>query len=279
MVRLLLFAISLYVGVGAASAETLDRIKAIGKLNIGYRVDAVPFSYKDASGQPAGYMVDLCRLVAEGIKRRMKLAKLDIEYVPVTTEDRFEAIRSKKIDLLCGATTVTLSRRRRVDFSVLTFFTGASVMIRADGPASFNELDGGTIAVRAGTTTERALEATLKEQGLTAKIVAVEDHANGVALVEGGKADAYFADRAILLWLVARSKNKENLAVAQNIFGPEPYAIAMPRGDWRLRLMVDRQLSAIYRSKAIVELFDKSFPGDEPTETILTLYLLNALPE
>jgi ABC-type amino acid transport substrate-binding protein len=278
MLRLITMALTVCALAGAASAQTVEAIKVSGKLRIGYRLDAVPFSYKDNNGQPAGYTVDLCRLVAEGIKRSLELKELDIVYVPVSTEERFDAIRSKTIDMLCGATTVTLSRRRLVDFSILTFFTGASVMVRPGGPTSFQALAGRTIAVRAGTTTQQSLNAALAKEGIRANVVGVNDHSEGVALLSDGKVDAYFADRAILLWLAARSGQQGKLVVADNMFGAEPYALALPLGDSQFRLLVDEQLSAIYRSDAIRSIFQWNFAGAAPSQTILTLFLLNALP-
>jgi polar amino acid transport system substrate-binding protein/glutamate/aspartate transport system substrate-binding protein len=277
MLRVIALVLTVCALAGAASAQTVDAVKASGKLRIGYRLDAVPFSYRNDSGQPAGYTVDLCRLVAEGVKRSLNLKELDIVYVPVSTEERFEAVRSKKIDMLCGATTVTLSRRELVDFSVLTFFTGASVMVRAGGPASFSALAGKTIAVRTGTTTENALTATRKNDGIAAKVVGVKDHAEGAALLTAGKADAYFADQAILFWLATRA-GQGKLVVSSSIFRPEPYAIALPLGDTQFRLLVDTQLSAIYQSGAILDTFKWNLGTDLP-QVLRTMYLLNALPQ
>lgn len=275
----LLVAMAALLPVEPVRAQTVERIRETGALRIGYRIDAVPFSYKDDKGQPAGYTVDLCRLVAEGIKKRLKLKALDVTYVPVTTEGRFKAIEDKKIDLLCGATTVTLDRRAKVDFSVLTFFTGASVALKIDGPLTFDALDGKVIGVRKGTTTESALAETLKDQNIKARIVAVGSHKEGLDQVAAGKIAAYFADRAILAWMVAAGPHKDRIIVARNMFGPEPYALALPLGDTKFRILVDRMLSDIYRSKAIVEVFDKNFAGAKPAPVILSLYLLNALPE
>ena len=138
-------------------------------------------------------------------------------------------------------------------------------------------LAGKTIAVRSGTTTEKSLGTTLKNERVTANIVGVKDHAEGAALLTAGKADAYFADRAILLWLAARS-GQGKLFVANNIFGPEPYALALPLGDTQFRLLVDAQLSAIYRSGEINNTFKWNF-GVDPSQTLSTMYLLNALPQ
>src|SRR5215467_10512446 len=74
---------------GAASAETLDRIRQDGAIRIAYREDAPPFSLKGEGGAPAGYSVELCRAVADDIKRQLGLPKLDVSYVQVTAADRF----------------------------------------------------------------------------------------------------------------------------------------------------------------------------------------------
>jgi len=94
-----------------AAAGTLDRVRETGVFKIGYRTDAPPFSYDSAIGEPAGYIVDLCREVAAAAKQELGVKDLKVEYVTVTAEDRFEAVKSGRVDLLCEATTVTLARR------------------------------------------------------------------------------------------------------------------------------------------------------------------------
>ncbi|MEE8154663.1 MAG: transporter substrate-binding domain-containing protein, partial [Phycisphaerales bacterium] len=107
--------LSLVIALGLfgadASAATLDRIMKSGVIKIAYRVDAAPYSYKDAIGEPSGYTVDLCRAVTASLKGQLGLQKISIEYVPVTAENRFEMIQQGRADMLCGATTATLSRR------------------------------------------------------------------------------------------------------------------------------------------------------------------------
>ena len=135
-------------------------------IRIAYRDDAPPFSYKGKGGQPAGYMVDLCRAVAQKLAEQLKFPTLDVVFVPVTAVDRFDVIAQGKADLLCEPTTQTLSRRERVDFSIPTFVDGAGLMIRKDGPHSLAALAGKKIGVLAGTTTEQELRNSLKEAGL-----------------------------------------------------------------------------------------------------------------
>ena len=123
MMRLvwLTFAAVFLLATGA-QAQTLERVRETGTFKIGYREDAAPFSFRDTLGEPAGYSVQLCRLIAAQVKQALGLDKISIEYVPVGTEDRFQAVQDGHIDILCSADTVTLSRRELVDFSL--FETG-----------------------------------------------------------------------------------------------------------------------------------------------------------
>src|SRR3954471_23235317 len=180
-----------------ALAGTLDHIRQDKVIRIAYRTDAAPFSYKDKLGEPAGFMVDLCRAVAKNLTQQLSLPSLSVSYVTVTAADRFEAIQQNKADLLCETTSATLSRRAVVDFSITTFLDGASLMIGADGPRNLEALAGRKIGVLAGTTTESALRNSLGGAGITADVTPLKTHAEGLAMLEDGKISAYFADRSI----------------------------------------------------------------------------------
>jgi ABC-type amino acid transport substrate-binding protein len=271
-------ALLLVIGVG--SAGTLDRIEQEKTIRIAYREDAPPFSYKDKIGEPAGFMVDLCRAVAKKLAEQRSLPALSVVYVPVTAKDRFEAITQQKADLLCEPTSATLSRREMVDFSLPTFLDGASLMVRADGPKDLRELAGRQIGVLAGTTTEESLRNSLKDTGINGEIVAVKTHGEGLAMLDDGKISAYFGDRSILLFLVKDSKAPEKLRLADDYLSVEPYALALPRGDSDYRLAIDRALSHIYRSGEIGPIFERTFGGKaKPTQILQTLYLISGLPD
>lgn len=263
----------------SVSAGTLDLIRDSGVFKIGYRTDAAPYAYKNTLGEAAGYSVDLCRAVAVAVKQSLGLKDITLEYVPVTAENRFKAVQDGRIHILCGATTATLSRREKVDFSLGTFIDGASVMLMADGPGGFKELSGKNVGVRGGTTTEDGLRNTLKKLSVDAKVVPVKSHDDGLSKLEKGEVSAYFADRAILLFLMAGSPSPGKLRVAADYYSFEPYALAMKRGDGKFRLEVDRALSRLYRTGGIVPVFRNSFGDAEPSEVLRSLYLINALPE
>ena len=262
-----------------AGAATLDRVQSSGAFRIGYRVDAAPFSYRNEIGEPAGYAVELCRRVAVEVKSALELDALDVRYVAVTAENRFDMIEKGEIDVLCGPTTVTLARRERVDFSLFTFIDGASVVYRTDGPAGFDQLAGEKVGVTAGTTTEEALRNTLSELGVDAEVVAVDNHSDGLARLQREELAAYFADRAILIGLLRGSTARKALRLSDRYYTHESYALAFERGDDDFRLLTDVVLSRLYRSGEIAEVFVSSFGADaEPTDVLRTLYLINGIP-
>jgi len=281
MFRILCLALAaLLPALSGAAAGTLDRIRDTGVLKIGYREDAPPFSYKDPVGEPAGYTVALCRAVAAGIKAQLKLEKFSLTYVPVTAENRFQAVADGKVDLLCGATTATLSRRETVDFSLPVFIDGAGVLLRADGPKTFSGLEGRKVGVLAGTTTERSLHNTVKEASIAIETIAVTDHKDGLAKLLNDEIAAYFADRGILFFLMAGSGAADKLFLSPETFTYEPYALALQRGDGDFRLAVDRALSRLYRSPEIATVFKSAFGATaEPTAELKALFRISALPE
>ena len=271
---------TLLLAVGIAAAGTLDRIGQEKTIRIAYREDAPPFSYKDKLGEPAGFMVDLCRAVAKKLAEQLNLPSLNAAYVPVTAADRFEAISQQKADILCEPTSVTLSRRAQVDFSIPTFLDGAGLIVRAGGPKNLRDLAGQKIGVLAGTTTEEALHNTLKEAQINGDVVTAKTHGEGLAMLDEGKISAYFGDRSILLFVIKDSKAPEKLRLADDYLSVEPYALALPRGDSDFRLAIDRALSHIYRSGEIAAVFQRTFGGKaEPSQILRTLYLISALPD
>jgi ABC-type amino acid transport substrate-binding protein len=263
----------------AASAGTLDRVRDSGVFKIGFRADAAPYAYKNKLGEAAGYSVDLCRNVGVAVKETLGLKDISIKYIPVTAENRFKAVQDGRIDILCGATTATLARRKLVDFSLGTFIDGATVMLKANGPGGFKELAGKNVGVRGGTTTEDGLRNSLKKMSVDAKVVPVKSHDDGLSKLQSGELSAYFADRGILMFLMVGSDAPQDLRVANDYFSFEPYALAMKRGDDEFRLVVDTALSRIYRTGAIVPIFRNSFGNAEPSEVLRSLYLINGLPE
>jgi polar amino acid transport system substrate-binding protein/glutamate/aspartate transport system substrate-binding protein len=258
----------------AAAAGVLDRIKESGTVHFGYREDAAPLSYLDENNKPAGYSVLICDAVAVTLATQLGTEPLKIEWLPVTTTDRFEAVASGKIDLLCGAATITLTRRETVDFSLPTFVDGAAVLLPRDADPEFDALAGKNIGVRSGTSTEEVLRNTIEAKGMQATVVTFEAHDAALAALEAGEIDAYFGDQSILFGLFFASDLSESLVVSENTLTVEKHGLALPRGDTDFRLSVDRAVSELYHSGKIVEFFRTAFPGATPGLALQALFLL-----
>jgi len=260
--------------------DTLERIKETKVIKLGYRDSSVPFSFVRSDGNPLGYSVDLCARVVEGLGRDLAMPELRTEWVKVTPETRIGAVVDGTIDLECGSTTSTLSRQERVDFSNLTFVDGASLMGRADaGLRSINELSGRRVAVIPGTTTERLLRDEFAKAGVTPEIVSVKEHGEGLVAIDQRRADAYASDRAILVGLALTSSDPTRYTMIDRYLSYEPYGL-MLRRDPAFRLAVNRQLSRIYRSGAIFDIYRKWFGAlGVPSDLLIAMYALYALPE
>ncbi len=264
---------------GTAGAATLERINDTGVIKLGYREDAAPFSYIDKDGEVAGYSIALCQAVAGAVRNQLGRDDIAVEMIPVTAESRFIDLEAGRVDLLCGADTVTLERRKSADFSLLTFATGSSVLYRKDGPADFVALAGQKVGVRGGTTTESGLKKALGEAGIAAQVVALESHEDGRRALEANEISAYFADRAILILLAANADKPETLALSQRFFSYEPYALAMQRGDSDFRLLVDTTLVRLFRSQAVGKIYQSTFGNAPMSDLLRAMYTLQALPD
>ena len=224
--------------------------------------------------------MDLCLAVAKRVAQQVNVPSLNVSYVPVTAADRFDVISQGKADLLCEATSVTMSRRKLIDFSIDIFVDGAGLLTRTDGPKDLRAMEGRAIGVLAGTTTEQALRNTLTAARIHANVAPAATHADGLAMLDSGKVNAYFADRSILWVLQANSKAPADLHLADQYLTIEAYALGLPKGDDDFRFEVDRALSGIYRSDEIAAVLEHTFGSDLQLSPMLqTLYLLSAIPD
>lgn len=259
---------------------TLKKIKDSSTMNLGYRESAPPFSFPGPDRRPVGYSVDLCTHVASAIQKQLG-TNLKLNWVPVTAENRIDMVADGKVDLECSTTTASLSRQERVDFSLMTFVDGGSLLTRADSTlGGVPDLAGRRIAVIPNTTTETALAKFLKDEFVTVEFVHVKDHLQGLAALDKGSVEAFASDRGILIGLAVTSKDPRRYGLANLLFSYEPYGLMMRRNDAAFRLAVNRALATLYRSGDIVPIYEKWFSGfGKPTQAIQAMYLLNGLPE
>jgi len=279
---------SLLVFFATAHAEihndTLNRVSETGTFRIGFVPDAPPLSFRDSNGNASGYSIDLCRHIASAVREKLSLEQIDIVYVPlVTMEERLTAIENGKVDIECGATTVTLSRRERVDFTLMTFITGSAVLSRKAKPIDgIDGLDGARIAVLRGTTTEDVMRNVAVVNEFNMQLKLIDSHDEGMDLLNAGKVTGYASDRAMLIGQVFRNANAQNeYTMTSTTLSFEPYAMMVPRGDTEFRLLADRALASIYRGARIRRIYQIWFGrfGETLSPIVEAMYQFQAVGE
>ena len=260
---------------------TLKKIKDTNTIVIGHPAASRPFSFVGDDGKPTGYSIDLCMRIAAGVQQQLGLRDLQVKWVPVTVENRIPLLVKGTIDIECGSTTNTLSRQEQVDFSQLTFVDAGSLLVKASsGIRGIGDLGNKRVAVIPGTTTEKVLTESLQRRYVNAHVIKVKEHADGLAALENGTADAYASDEVLLVGLALTAKDPTTLRLAEQYFSYEPYGFMLRRGDAAFRLAVNRVLSRLYRSEQIVEIFGKWFGRlGKPSGLLQAMYILNGLPD
>lgn len=285
MIRISMFALSLLLAASSVQAQGADsRLKKIAStktITIAYRSDATPFSFTDETKQIGGFSIDLCKRVVNMIESQIKVPGLQVKWLPVTTQNRFDAVAKGQADMECGSSTVTLSRLKQVDFSNYIFVETTGMLVKSGGGTrSLSDMSGKKIAVVAGTTNERAVNAQLTQRKLTATVVPFKSRDEAFAALNEGKVDGFASDKLLLLGVVSKAKDPKSLAMLPDDLSFEPYGIVLPRGDADLRLAVNTALSQIYSSGEIAEIFGRWFGifGD-PGPVTKIMYLLGTIPD
>lgn len=263
----------LFVGTtNSFAGTTLDRIKQTGVVNLGFREDSLPFSYKNAEqGDPLGYSIDVCNALVDALKAETG-KPLTVKYVPVTGESRFPYVVNGKIDLECGNSTNTKARREKVAFSMPLYFSSAKLLVReGSGITKFSDLAGKTLAVENGSTGQQIAESR-KAAMNTMKVVIAPSSDAGVVAVETKTADAFMTDDILLYAFKAQSKEK--LEVAGAVMSIEPLAISFSKDDKELATIVDREFTKLTQSGQLRKLYKKWFQTTLPQRS----YNLNVVP-
>jgi len=268
--------------VTAGETSTLEQIKSSEVIRIGYREAEPPMSFLNKDKQPIGYSIELCLHIVNEVKSMLKNPNIAVRYVPVTASNRFEALGNNSIDILCGATTKTLSRSELVDFTQLTFITGAALLsMKTTKVDAVEDLKGKKVAASKDTTTMDALRKTIRRKAIDAQIIEVDSASAGMDLVIKGEVAAFAADQIVLIGLVVTHMDPKQFAVSQDVFSFEPFALAVRRNDADFRLVADRVLSRLSRSGDIKKVYKQWFGKyiTEVPDLLEAMYILNTTPE
>lgn len=215
---------------GMALAGTLDDVKARGELLCGSNTGLTGFGAPDASGNWAGFDVDLCRAVAAAVLGDATKVK----FVPTTGETRFTALQSGEVDLLVRNSTWTFSRDSELalDFVAVNYYDGQGFMVKKDlGVSSAKELDGATVCIQTGTTTELNLADFFKQNNISYQPVTVADDSEAQRQYLAGACDAYTTDASGLAASRATMPDAENHVILPEIISKEPLGPVVRHGD------------------------------------------------
>jgi ABC-type amino acid transport substrate-binding protein len=181
----------------------------------------------------------------------------------------------------CGATTATFSRMELVDFSSAVFIDTTGLLVRrTTGAKSLEGLAGKKIAVVDGTSNQKAVEAALRKNLVSATVVPFKSRDEAIAALEAASVDAFSSDKILLHGLAGKVKDASQYEVLADDLSFEPYAIVLPRGDSAFRLAVNRGLAQVYQSDALVEIFKRAFGAKAtPTPSLLVIYGLGSYPQ
>ena len=218
------------INASAAEESTLDKVLAKGEVSCGVSTGLPGFSNPNAKGQWEGIDVDYCRAVAAAVLGD----KNKVKFVPLTAKERFTALQSGEIDILSRNTTWTLQRDTALglNFAGVNYYDGQGFMVKKSlGLKSAKELDGASICVQSGTTTELNLADYFRKNGMSYKSVVFDTSAQTVKGFESGRCDALTTDQSGLYALRLNLADPSSAMVLPEIISKEPLGPVVRQGD------------------------------------------------
>ncbi|WP_380056588.1 amino acid ABC transporter substrate-binding protein [Falsihalocynthiibacter sp. SS001] len=218
------------LAAGAAAAATLDDVKARGKLNCGVTTGVPGFAAPDANGEWAGFDVAVCRAVAAAVFGDGTA----VEFIPTTGKTRFTALASGEIDMLARNTTWTFSRDvdLKFDFVGVNYYDGQGFMVPTElGVSSAKDLDGATVCIQTGTTTELNLADYFRSNNISYEPVPIETNAEAQQQYLAGACDVYTTDASALAATRATFEAPTDHAILPEIISKEPLGPLVRHGD------------------------------------------------
>ncbi|HKI98875.1 MAG TPA: amino acid ABC transporter substrate-binding protein [bacterium] len=211
----------------ASAQKTLSDVKARGALKCGVGVQSPAFAYADEQGNYKGFDVDFCKATAAAIG-------VPVKFVQTSAKERFPALQSGEVDLLYRTTTWTMERDTKLgfDFSGVNYYDGQGFMVRKElGVKSAKELDGASVCVATGTTTELNLSDYFRSNGMKYKAVVMEQAPDLLKAYDAGRCDVYTTDRSSLASYRPTLKNPKDNIILPEVISKEPLGPTVRHGD------------------------------------------------
>ena len=257
---LLTLAVAAACGTAFAQAsDTIAKVKNSGVITMGVRDSSGALSYTLGDGKYAGYHYELCQRIIASLEKQVG-KKLEVKYLPVTSQNRIPLVTNGTVDIECGSTTNNATRQKDVAFAVTTYVEEVRIAVKgASGINSLAQLNGKTVATTTGTTSVQLLRKHERANGVNFNEVFGKDHADSFLMLESGRADAFVMDGQILAGNIATSKDPSAYKIVGETISVEPIAIMLRKDDPAFKKLADDTLKDLMKSGEIAKIYDKWF--------------------
>ena len=255
-------------GAFAQANDTLAKVKASGVLNMGVRDSSGALSYTLGEGKYAGFHVEVCQRIAAEVEKQVG-RKVEVKYVPVTSQNRIPLVQNGTVDIECGSTTNNATRQRDVAFLNTTYVEEVRIAVKANsGITGIAQLNGKNVATTTGTTSVQHLRKHERATGMDFKEVFGKDHADSFLLLESGRADAFVMDGSILAGNIANAKTPADFRIVGEVLSVEPIAIMVRKDDAGIKKLGNDVIAGMVRSGDMAKLWDKWFVQPIPPKNV-----------
>jgi glutamate/aspartate transport system substrate-binding protein len=259
--HLLAFAIAALAAGGALAqaTDTIAKVKASGQITMGVRDSSGALSYTLGDGKYGGYHYEICQRILANLEKAVG-KKLEVKFLPVTSQNRIPLVQNGTVDIECGSTTNNATRQKDVAFVDTTYVEEVRIAVKANsGITSISQLKGKNVATTTGTTSVQLLRKHERANGVDFKEVFGKDHADSFLLLESGRADAFVMDGQILAGNIATAKNPADFKIVGEVLSVEPIAIMIRKDDPAFKKLADDTVIDLMKSGEINKIYDKWF--------------------
>ncbi|WP_313301561.1 transporter substrate-binding domain-containing protein [Diaphorobacter sp.] len=252
----------------AQANDTLAKIKSSGAVTFGVR-ESSGLGYTLGNGKYVGFHTEMGENILKDIQKQLGLAKMDLKYQPVTSQNRIPLVQNGTVDIECGSTTNNLARQKDAAFAYTTYVEEVRIAVKANsGITGIKDLNGKTLVTTTGTTSVQTLRKNKRADGLTFKEVMGKDHADSFLMLETGRADAFIMDGSILAANISKSKAPNDYKIVGEVLSVEPIACMLRKDDPAFKKAVDDSIARQIKDGTLAKLYDKWFMQPIPPNNV-----------
>nr|WP_321946438.1 MULTISPECIES: transporter substrate-binding domain-containing protein [unclassified Paraburkholderia] len=258
------------------TSATLKKIRDTGVISLGVRESSVPFSYYDSEQHTIGYAQDIALKIVDEVKKELKLDKLTVKEIPITSQNRITLVQNGTIDIECGSTTHTRDRDNQVAFTNSFFQYGVRLIAKKDsGIKDFPDLAGKTVVTTAGTSEDRLLREMNNDKKMGMQLIAAKDHAESFLNVKTGRAVAFVMDEPLLYGARAKEANQQDYLITGTPPLSEVYGCMVRKDDPAFKKLADGVIARLQTSGDAERLYTKWFTQPVPPKGMNLNYPLS----